>query len=85
VHHLLRLALFVVFVVREEVEVRDADGDDEMNGCGFGQMRNDRVAHSCLAAVRVSDHEKSLLAVGRFRRRQGANARSLERDRCQRG
>jgi hypothetical protein len=58
----------------------NANGDYEVNGDGAVQAREDLVAEGSLTAMRIGDHEKSLLSVDRSGGSLRADARALEGD-----
>ena len=80
-HALLCLSVFDRLVVGHEVEMGDADGNDDVNGDGTVEARDDLVADGDLAAVRVGDHEQPLLSVAGDGGWACADACALERER----
>jgi hypothetical protein len=72
-HRLFRIAPLLFLVVRQKVEMGDANGYDEMDANGAIEARVGFMTETYRAARRVRDDEKPPIAVEGNRRRRGAD------------
>ena len=81
-HGLLRVSPLLGLVVRQEVEMGDANGNDEVDGDTALEARLDLVAEGVLAARRVGDDEKPPIRVAGDRGPRSADTHTRDHERC---